>query len=257
VLIARVPTSLAGCAYVGLDPAAWSGMRLIDALVVAPFLSTQPEIPVGEFRRACGSLPIYAGMEYTMGTRGMMRQEKRAVAALHYGAGADGIYLFNYFVMADVGLEMDTEVLGDLSDPEVLSHKDKLYTVAATRHPIPLVTPSSPVPLVVPKMQTRTVTFSTAESQRARSVTLRLEFKEDVAPEDVRIWLNVVEQGKGVHPGAALMFPQQVDFVPPPGGRSLEFQVDPELLKNTNSLTISATREVQIEWIYVGVKQEG
>ena len=256
LLSVRVPTSLAGCAYVGLDPVAWSKQDLIDFLTVAPFLSTQPDIPVGEFREACGALPIYAGMEYTIGTRGMTREEKRSTAALLYAAGADGIYLFNYFVMWDAGLDMDTGVLRELADPGLLSGTDKVYTLAATRHPIPLVTPPSSLPLIVPKMQTRTVTFNTAESQLPRSVTVRLEFKDDIAPEDIRIWFNVVEQGRGAHPEQALLFPQPVDYVPPPRTRTLEFAVDPHLLKSSNSLTISALREVQVEWIYVAVRQK-
>ena len=209
MLAARVPTSLSGCAYVGLDPAAWSKSALIDFLTIAPFLSTQPEMPVQEFRRACGDIPIYAGIEYTIGTKGVMREQKRAAAALLYAAGADGIYLFNYFVQWDAGLQADTEVLRELADPGLLSRTDKLYTIAPTRHPIPMVTPASPMPLVVPKMETRTVTFCAAEAQLPQSVTLRIECKEDIAPGEVKVWLNVVEQGQGLHPGQPLLFPSR------------------------------------------------
>jgi hypothetical protein len=213
-------------------------------------------MPVGEFRRACGAIPVYAGLEYTMGTRGMTREQKRASAALLYAAGADGIYLFNYFVQWDAKLEADTEILPELADRELLSRKDKLYTIAPTRHPIPMVTPASPMPLVVPKMETRTVTFRTAEEQRPHSVTLRVECKEDLAPEELKVWLNVVELGKGIHPLEPMLFPQPVDFKPVPGTRILQFRVDPSLLKETNSLTFSVTREVQIDYIDVAVRHE-
>ncbi len=254
LLAARVPTSLSGCAYIGIDPATWAKSGVIDFLTIAPFLSTQPEIPVEEFRRACGTLPIYAGLEYTMYTRGMMREQKRATAALLYAAGADGIYLFNYFVQWDAGLQADTEVLRELADPGLLSQKDKLYTIAPTRHPIPMVTPASPMPLVVPQMETRTVTFRTAEAQPPQSVTLRIECKGDVAPGEVKVWVNVVEQGEGVHPAQPLLFPQPVDFEPVPSARVLEFRVDASLLKQINALTFSSTREVQIDYIYIAVK---
>ena len=257
VLAARVPTSLSGCAYVGLDPAAWAKDGLIDVLTIAPFLSTQPEIPVEEFRRACGGLPIYVGLEYTIGTRCMMREERRAAAALSYAAGADGIYLFNYFVYWDAGLQADTDVLRELADPGLLSGKDKLYTIAPTRHPIPMVTPASPMPLVVPKMETRTVTFRTAEAERPHSVTLRIECKDDIAPGEVKVWLNVAELGQGIHPGQPLLFPQPVDYEPMPLTRVLEFRVDPSLLKQVNSLTFSSPREVQIDYIYIAVKHGG
>jgi len=257
LLAARVPTSLSACAYLGLDPAGWSESGLVDLLTIAPFLSTQPEIPIEEFRRACGAIPMYAGLEYTMGTKGMTREQKRASAALMYAAGADGIYLFNYFVQWDAGLETDTEVLPELADSELLSRKDKLYTIAPTRHPIPMVTPASPMPLVVPKMETRTVTFRTAELRLPQSVTLRVECKEDVAPGELKVWLNVAELGEGIHPLDSLLFPQPVDFRPAPSSRVLEFRVDPALLKEANALTFSVTKEVQIEYIDVAVRHGG
>jgi hypothetical protein len=257
LLAARVPTSLSGCAYVGLDPATWAKHGLIDLLTVAPFLSTQPEIPVEEFRRVCGSIPIYTGLEYTIGTRCMMPEERRAVAALSYAAGADGIYLFNYFVYWDAGLQADTEVLRELADPGLLSRKDKVYTIAPTRHPIPMVTPVSPMPLVVPKMETRTVTFRTAEAELPQSVTLRIECRDDIAPREMKVWLNVAEQGEGSHPGQPLLFPRPVDYTPVASTRVLEFRVNPSLLKQVNSLTFSCTREVQIDYICVAVKHGG
>jgi hypothetical protein len=257
LLSARVPTSLAACAYVGLDPAAWANDGLIDLLTIAPFLSTQPEIPVAEFRQACSGIPVYAGLEYTMGTRSMLREQKRAAAALLYAAGADGIYLFNYFVYWDAGLKADMDVLTELADPVLLSHTDKLYTVAPTRHPIPMVTPASPMPLVVPRMETRTISFRTAERQTPKSVAIRIECSSDIGPEELKVWFNVKEQGRGVHPADLLPFPQTVDFTPAPAARVLEFQVDPSLLGSENSLTILATRDVQVDYVYVAVKQGG
>lgn len=254
MLSARVPTSLAGCAYVGLDPAAWSRRGLIDFLTISPFLSTQPEMPVEEFHRACGSLPVYAGLEYTIGTRKMMREQKRAAAALLYAAGADGIYTFNYFVEWDAGFEADMEVLRELADPGLLAGTDKLYTLAPTRHPIPMVTPASPLPLVVPRMETRTVTFRTAESETPRSVLLRVECKDSLDAGELKVWLNAGELEKGRHPAEPLIFPQPVEFAPAPAARVLEFRIDPARLKSVNSLTLSATRELQIDWVYVAVK---
>jgi hypothetical protein len=257
ILSARVPTSLAGCAYIGLDPAAWAKDDLIDLLTIAPFLSTQPEMLVEEFKRTCGNIPIYAGLEYTMGTRSMLREQKRAAAALLYASGADGIYLFNYFVYWDAGLNADMEVLKELADPELLSHTNKLYTIAPTRHPIPMVTPPSAMPLVVPKMETRTITFRTAERWAPKSVTLRIECKGDITPEELKVWLNVQEQAKGIHPKDLLPFAQTVDFQPAPATRVLEFQVDPQLLRSANSLTIFATRDVEIDYVYISVRHDG
>jgi hypothetical protein len=257
LLSVRVPTSLEACAYIGVDPSTWAKEELIDLLVIAPFLSTQPEMPVSEFRQACGSIPIYAGIEYTLGTRSMLHEQIRAVGALLYAAGADGIYLFNHFTYWDTGRDIDKEVLRELSDPQLLAAGDKLYTLAPTRHPIPNVTPASPMPLVVPKMETRTVTLTTAEALPAVTVILRVECKNEVSPGKVRVWFNVVEQGSGVHPADSLMFPQPVDFVPAERSHVLEFRVDPRLLRVHNTLTFLATEDVQIDYVHVAVKHGG
>ena len=104
MLTARVPSSLKGCAYMGADPAAWCAKGYVDFLAIAPFLSTENDINAREFKAVCGKVPIYTAQEFTMGNRQMTRGEKRATAALHYASGADGIYLFNYFVAWDGGI---------------------------------------------------------------------------------------------------------------------------------------------------------
>jgi len=257
VLLVRVPTSLAACAYLGLDPATWTKEGLIDVITIAPFLSTQPEMPVEEFRNACAGIPIYAGLEYTMGTRSMLREQKRAAAALLYDAGADGIYLFNYFIYWDAGLQADMDVLKELGDPARLAITDKLYTIAPTRHPIPMVTPASPMPLIVPKMETRTVVLKTAERDKPASMALRVECRGEIGADDLRVWFNVKEQSKGGHPVALLPFPQNVDFEPAPASHVLEFTVDPSLLQKENSVTFLAMRDVQIDYLYLVVKHGG
>jgi hypothetical protein len=132
LLTARVPSTLNGCAYLGLDPAAWTRQRLIDFLTVGPFLSTEVDIPVQDFKAACPGIPIYTSIEYTLGDRPMTREITRAAAATLLAAGADGIYSFNHFCQRESGPE-DFGVFAEIRHPEALSGRTKLYAAGAAR----------------------------------------------------------------------------------------------------------------------------
>jgi len=254
LLAARVPSSLKGCAHAGLDPAAWCAGGLIDFLTVAPFLSTETNIPVSEFKAVCGTVPVYTGIEYTIGARQMTREEKRAAAALLYAAGADGIYLFNYFVAWDMGLQADMDVLRDLSHPDSLSGKDKLYTVAIPRYPVPNVSLGSQLPLDVAPDKPCFVTVRTNEARRPRSVTLRIECERDVDPDDIHVMFNGVVLQIGGRPERSMLFPQPVEYKPAPTSRSVEFAVDPALVETENRLRVQSDREARVDWVYLAVR---
>ena len=254
LLTARVPTSLKGCAHAGLDPATWSRKGLIDFLTVAPFLSTETDIPVAEFKAACGSIPIYTCMEFTIGARQMTREEKRATAALLYAAGSDGIYLFNYFVAWDAGLEADTEVLTELANPELLTGKDKLYTLAIPRYPVPGVSLPSQVPIRLKKGEKTSVTMRTHEPVRPRSVVLRIECADTLATGDLRVRMNGTDLRQGLTPAHPQVFPEKIWPSLPIREKTLEFMADPAILKDVNELSIQANRPVTVEWVYLGVK---
>ena len=183
----------------------------------------------------------------------MTRAEKRATAALHYAAGSDGIYLFNYFVAWDAGLEADMEVLAELADPKVLETKDKLYTLAVPWFPIPGISMPSQLPLTLRKSQLETVTLKVHEPVRPKRTVLRVECSENVDPEDIRIRFNGTELAAGVRPGVAQIFPEKVFRQMPDVNKTVEFVVDPSLLREENRIGIHAQKEMKVEWIYVGV----
>jgi hypothetical protein len=254
LLSARVPTSLRGCAHLGLDPVAWSQRGLIDFLTVAPFLSTETDIPVGEFKAACGSIPVYTCLEFTIGSRQMTREEKRAAAALLYAAGSDGIYLFNYFVAWDAGLQADTEVLPELADPDLLSGKDKLYTLAIPRYPVPGVSLPGQVPLRMKKGDERSVTVRTCEPKPPQSVIVRIECADTVSTGDIQLRMNGTYLGEGSTPKNPQLFPQKIWPSLPLREKTLEFFADPGLLKEVNELAIRASRPLTVEWVYLAAK---
>ncbi|MBP1656927.1 MAG: hypothetical protein H6Q31_1528 [Bacteroidetes bacterium] len=254
LLGARVPSSLEGCAHLAADPARWCRDGLIDFLTVAPFLSTEMDIPVGEIKAVCGSVPVYAGLEFTIGNRQMTRGEKRAAAALLYAAGADGIYLFNYFVAWDTGMEMDTEVLADLTDPHILEGRDKLYTLAVSWFPVPGISLPTQLPLPLGKAELKTLTMRIHEPVMPKSAVLRIECKDIIVPGDLRVVLNGTPLTREVRPSSPQIFPEKVTRQMPDVAKTLEFPVDPTLLKESNSISIHAQVPLQVDWVYLGVR---
>ncbi|MCC6398885.1 MAG: right-handed parallel beta-helix repeat-containing protein [Bacteroidetes bacterium] len=249
----RVPSSLRACAHMAADPASWSTRGLIDFLTVAPFLSTETDIPVQEFKAVCGAVPVYAGLEFTIGDRQMTRPEKRAAAALLYEAGADGIYLFNQFTAWDAGLEMDTKVLAELADPKALDGKDKLYTLAVPWFPVPGISLKSQLPLTLRKAELQTLSVRVHEPVKPDSVVLRIECSEAISPTDLRLVFNGTTLQQGVQPASPQIFPEKIFRKMPDVTKTVEFAIDPLQLKESNSISIHAMNSLRVDWVYLGV----
>jgi hypothetical protein len=253
-LAVRVPSSLKACAYVGLDPASWCAKKLVDCVTVAPFLSTEPDMHLGEFRTSCGDLPLYACVEYTCGERMMTVEEVRAASALFYAGGADGIYSFNYFCARQGGQEPAFSVFRDIGDPARLSKMDKVYTLSAAKYPVPHVSLIAPLPVRVRKGRPQTVTFGTAEQVPPAGIRLRVECAGSTAEGSLAVAFNGVKLPRGVHPADPRIVPRNVLYVPPPVSHALEFVIDPGSLRDVNSLTLSSGADVSVQWIYLIVK---
>jgi parallel beta-helix repeat protein len=254
LLAARVPSSLQSCEYVGLDPALWCSKGLVDFLTVAPFLSTEIDIPVDKIKAACGPVPVYAGLEYTIGDRMMTREEMRAAAALLYASGADGIYLFNYFTRWDVGLEPDVQLLSELVSPDSLAGKEKLYTLAVPRYPIPGVSLLGQLPLEMKGGERKTVALRIVEPKQPFSAVLRIECREEISPGDLRVTFNGHSLAEGTNPLNAQVFPQKVPYPLTSTHRILEFRLDPKHLLTANTFSIEAKRSLTVQWLHLATR---
>jgi hypothetical protein len=254
LLSVRVPSSLAASAYVGLDPVAWSRRGLVDFITVAPFLSTEPDMHIAEYRRSCGEIPIYGCIEYTCGERMMTVEEVRGASALFYAAGAEGIYSFNYFCAREGGQEPALSVFHDLGDPASLGTLEKVYTLSAAKYPIPHVSLPAPLPLKIRNGEEQTLSLTVSEPLRPDAVRLRVEFAEAEEEGNMAIVLNGRALGPGRHPSTALVVPRKVLYTPPPVDHSLEFDVDPALLAGTNRLTLTGRKAMTVNWIYCIVR---
>jgi hypothetical protein len=254
LLSARVPSWLKGCRAIGLDPAEWTRRRLIDFLTVGPFLSTEVDIPVGEFKATCPGIPVYTSIEFGIGGRMMTPQMVRAAAAMLYDAGSDGIYSFNYFCAREVGLEPDFSVFQEIGGPETLAGTDKLYLVPTQAHQVPEVSLPSPMPVRVASGRTRTVLLRTPEPRPPAAVTARVEALEKLTPRDLRLEFNGKLLGEGARPANERLFDRPTPDQPVPLLLCLDFEIPPQLLRHTNEIVMAAERDVTVKWIAVAVR---
>ncbi len=253
LLTARVPSTLKGCDYVGLDPPAWARERLVDFVTIGPFLSTEVDIPVLEFKKACPGIPVYTSIEYTLGDRPMTREITRAAAATLFAAGADGIYSFNHFCQRESGPE-DFGVFAEISRPEALRRKAKLYALSAARYPVPNVSMQSQLPLTVGPNQQGELTLRTAETVHPRAVTIRIEADSAINAKHIQLALN----------GTALrLSPRLTTGLFPdrfwrggviPGDRCVEYSAEPSQLRGKNRITITAKQKMNVTWLYLATE---
>ena len=128
-LAVRVSATIADSLRLGMDTERWIGDGLVDITIVG--LGFNPfEAKVAEFVRAaedtnCQILGCFEALRPVMDTEVL-----RAIAARYLGAGADGIYLFNFYSMDATWKE---QVIGELIDQTKLNFLDKTYEIDSTR----------------------------------------------------------------------------------------------------------------------------
>ena len=151
LLAVRVPTTPAGCKYLGVDVAEWARQKLIDFLTPAPFLSCDYVIPFEAFRNLLADhpIPLYAGTDLNHSGRCHTVESYRGWALSMYDQGADGLNLFNFPCWTEYIGEQPYEWIADLNDPNKLTHKPALYTLVAGYHRIGGVDQPTPLPVTI------------------------------------------------------------------------------------------------------------
>jgi hypothetical protein len=134
-LIVRVPTSVEGCAILGLDVVTWAQRGLVDAISAAHFLNTDFFQPIAEMRAALGAhaVPIYGGFDIEHGAQRHSPQSMRAVVTGLYASGADGINIFNFPCWIEKIGAVPYDWLLGLELPETAARKPLLFSVPTTR----------------------------------------------------------------------------------------------------------------------------
>jgi len=274
-LCARVPSSLAGCRRIGLDPVAWHQCGALDFLTVGKFLQLVQALPIAEYQRAMPGLPVCASIDYVLGgplidgyfhPRDGTAEIYRGAAAALYAQGADGLTLFNMFAAQANGLdpagrnwnhEEPLEVLRELGDPATLEGRDKLYLVDSTftLFARPLFDASAPLPAVVTPAAPLRVTLAVGEKNPAgKTCTLRVVLAKIVPGAVLTVALNGRALGPARPAGQAHLFPEPYDQKPPELGQCHDFVVEGAALNyGANEISVLAAVPVDVTSIELAV----
>jgi len=115
----RTPPTPKTAKTLGCDVPAWVKHGWVDFVTVSEFLFERGDLPLGLWKQAIPSVPVYGGIECTKssGPKNLNSDEYRHAAAQLIKKGSDGVYLFNFFTSREKGedaYEPPFEVLQDL-----------------------------------------------------------------------------------------------------------------------------------------------
>ncbi len=101
----RTPPTPATARQLGCDVPAWVQRGWVDFVAVSEFLHERGDLPIAHWKQAIPSVPIYGGIECTKAgaQKNLSADEYRHAAPQLLKAGADGIYLFNFFTSREGG----------------------------------------------------------------------------------------------------------------------------------------------------------
>ncbi len=276
---ARVPSSLAGCRRIGLDPVAWHQHRAMDFLTVGKFLQLVQTLPIAEYQRAMPGLPICASIDYVVGgplldgyfhPRDGTAEIYRGAAAALCAQGADGLTLFNMFAAQANGLdpagknwnhEEPLEVLREMGDPATLEGRDKLYLVDSTftLFARPLFDAQAALPASTGPGAPLRVTLPVGErTVEGKACTLRVVTAKSAPDVDFTVTVNGRSTGPARPASAVHLFPEPYDQKPPELGQCRDFDVPGAALKyGANEISVLASARVVITSIELAVKIVG
>jgi hypothetical protein len=121
----RTPPTPETAREIGCDVPGWVQRGWLDWVTVSEFLYERGDLPIGAWKGAIPAVPVYGGIECTRGSgkKNLSADEYRRAANELINAGADGVYLFNFFTSREAGenaYEPPFEVLRDLGVPIAL-----------------------------------------------------------------------------------------------------------------------------------------
>ena len=181
---ARIPTSVAGCRYVGIDVAEWAQRGLVDFLAPSPFLTTDFDQPLDGIRAlmADSPVPLYAGFDFNHAGQSHCPESLRAVCTSLYDAGADGMYVFNFPCWMEYLGVRPYDWLHGLESVDTARGKPLLFSVPNQHHRIANVDLPGQLPVTLERgeQQILTLTIPTMALPAVR-VALLIHATGDVA----------------------------------------------------------------------------
>ncbi|NUM55831.1 MAG: hypothetical protein HUU46_19495 [Candidatus Hydrogenedentes bacterium] len=152
LLTVNVPLTPELCLESGLDAAAWDAERLFDCISVGTYQVYMNAAIERWQTLLVNGTPVFAYVNCSPQTgRYLGLEEYRAAAANAYGAGADGVYLFNYPCLFELAMQVASnakevpmtlpdlrhygqldfstvaQALDEIGNPDALKGKDKHY----------------------------------------------------------------------------------------------------------------------------------
>ena len=131
-LIVRVSASIEDCLRIGLDVPSWVKEGLVDYVVPSsPSRYISFDMPISDWKALVAGAPVevHASPDSAAprGNGQATLEMYRAAASNYYAMGADGIYLFNLFCRGYPLADDAYVIMRDLSCPEALRRRDKLF----------------------------------------------------------------------------------------------------------------------------------
>lgn len=115
----RTPPTPETARALGCDVRDWVQKGWVDFVTVSEFFIERGDLPIGLWKQAISTVPIYGGIECLKerGRKNLSANEYRQAASQLVESQADGIYLFNFFTSREQGpesYEPPFDVLRDL-----------------------------------------------------------------------------------------------------------------------------------------------
>lgn len=134
----RVPSSLASCIKLGLDPQTWAQNGYIQAITLARFLRLTADLDVEAFKLDAPAVATYGCLEFLLSSGPFYRPRRdataeayRGIGAALYARGADGLYLYNMYATRTEDPPLrhfdPRAVLNQLPSPELLAQTNRLF----------------------------------------------------------------------------------------------------------------------------------
>ena len=126
LLSARVPETVVGCHFDGIDVEAWVRDQLVDILNVG---CRSMEVDIPAFRRltAGTAVKFYPSNDFvhvTDGYKPIPLKVGRGIYANWWRQAPDGVYTFNFHYH-----DQDWRLYREIGSPETLKHKDKTFVI--------------------------------------------------------------------------------------------------------------------------------
>ncbi len=120
----RTPPMPETARQLGCDVPAWVKHGWVDFVAVSEFLHERGDLPIDKWKQAVTTVPVYGGIECTKvgAQKNLTADEYRHAGTELIKAGADGVYLFNFFTSREKGesaYEPPFAVLRDLAVADV------------------------------------------------------------------------------------------------------------------------------------------